>query len=218
MLGALFYPKGTQEESVKFDELFIPYIYKEIYLEGVYVDMFNVMDGWTVMDVGANIGITAQYFRDKAKIVYALEPSTEHFEALSKNIEFNNWTNVKAFNVALADKNGEMTLNSNKGNRTCHSLTLDFRQGGEKVKTVAFDTFMEENKIDQIDFCKFDTEGAEDLILRSESFKKVAPKIKHIMVEMHHSTYPELVKYMMELGYEARRYVSSAVVVLFVKK
>ena len=60
-------------------------------------------------------------------------------------------------------------------------------------------------------------EGAEDLILRSEGFKKVAEKIKAIEVEFHYPTWAQLVQYMTELGYQARRYESSAIIVLFTR-
>ena len=218
MLGALFYPKGTKEKPVKFEELFIPYIYREIYFEGLYTDIVNTRTDMVILDVGSNIGCTVQYFREHAKKVYAIEPSDEHFEALAKNKEFNNWDNVDVFKMALADKDGEMTLHTNNGNRTCHSLVLNYPDGAEKVKVQAFDTFFKENKIDVVDFCKFDVEGAEDLILRSEGFKKVAEKIKAIEVEFHFPTWPQLVEYMQSLGFEARRYTSSAIVVLFTRK
>ena len=170
-----------------------------------------------VIDVGSNIGVVTQYMRNYSKKVYAIEPATEHFEALKKNKEFNNWDNVEIFNVALADKNGEMTLNTLDSNRTCHSLTKDYGQGGEKVKTITFDKFFKDNKIGEVDFCKFDVEDAEDMILRSEGFKKVAPKIKAIEVEFHNDKWPDLVKYMISLGYTARKYDSSAIIVLFVR-
>lgn len=211
MLKAIFYP------DVPFESLYIPYIYKEIYLEGLYIDVFNQKKEMVVVDVGANIGIVTQYMRDHAKKVYSIEPSKEHFEALKKNKEFNGWDNVEVFNFALADKDGEMTLNNNNLNRTCHSLTLDYKQGGEKVKTMAIDTFFIENKIESVDFMKFDVEGAEDMILRSDGFKRVAPKIKAIEVEFHLPTWPNLVKWMMALGFQARRYESSAIVILFLK-
>jgi FkbM family methyltransferase len=217
-LNALFYPKGTDEKPIDFDSLYIPYIYKEIYLEGIYVDIFNTQKDLVIMDVGANLGIVTQYMRKYAKQIYALEPSKDHFEALSKNIEFNKWDNVKAFNMAIADKDGEMTLNNNNSNRTCHSLTLNYNQGGEQVKTIRFDTFLKENNIEQVDFCKFDVEGAEDMILYHEGFISVAPKIKSIMIEFHHPTWQKLVEHLMRLGYEARRYNSSAIVVLFTRK
>jgi len=215
MLGAVFYPKGTEENPISFDSLYIPYIYKEIYLDGIYTDIFNQRQDMVVMDVGANLGIVTQFMRDHAKVVYAIEPSAEHFEALKKNKEFNGWDNVEIFNLALADKDGEVMLNCNQQNRTCHSLTLDYKQGGEKVKTMAFDTFFEKNKIKEVDFVKFDVEGAEDLILRSEGFKKVSSRIKAIEIEFHLPNWRELADYLMSLGFKARQYPCSAVVLLF---
>jgi len=215
MLGALYYPKGTKKSPIKFDNLFIPYIYKEIYLDGIYTDIFNQKKDMAVIDVGANLGIVTQYMRDYSKKVYAIEPSSMHFEALKKNKEFNGWDNVEVFNLALSDKDGETKINFLPNNLTCNSITNDYGQGGEVVKTMAFDTFMEQNGIESVDFVKFDVEGAEDLILRSEGFAKVAPKIKAIEVEFHNAQWMKLVEFMGTLGFSARRYDCSAIVVLF---
>lgn len=210
-LKALFYP------DVPFESLYIPFIYKEIYLDGVYVDVLNQRKDMVIMDVGANIGITVQYFREHAKKVYALEPSTEHFEALEKNCKYNHWDNVLPYKIALADKDGEMKLNLSNANHTCHSLTNDYGEGGEVVITKTFATFMKENKIDKVDFCKFDVEGAEDMILRSEGFTSICDKVKTIEVEFHHNTWPQLADFMVNLGYQARRYPCSAIVILFTR-
>lgn len=208
-LKALFYP------NVPFDTLFIPYIYREIYFEGIYIDVLNGLKDATIMDVGANIGVTVQHFRDYAKKLYAFEPSPEHFEALKKNKEFNKWDNVEVINKAISDKVGKMHLSQNSSNRTCNSIVLNYGDQGTEVDTIDFETFFNENKIEKVDFMKFDVEGAEDLILRSESFRKIAPKVEKIMVEFHYPSWPDLVNYMTTLGYQARRYQSSAIVVLF---
>lgn len=217
-LGALFYPsKDANGKPVPFDSLFIPYIYREIYFEGVYIDVLNQQKDMVIIDVGANIGVTVDHFRKYAKKVYAIEPSPEHFTALKKNKEFNNWDNVELFEMALADKDGEMTIHTHEQNRTCNSITNDYLQGGFPVKTIAMDTFLKENNIDHVDFMKFDPEGAEELILFSEGFKKVADKFDAIECEFHHPTWPEIVKFMQSLGFKARRYDSSAVIVLFTR-
>ena len=208
-LGALFYPG-----DVPFDSLYIPYIYREIYFEGVYTDIVNQRTDMVMIDCGANIGIVTDHFRPHCKKIYSIEPSTIHFNALKKNKEFNKWDNVEIFNMAMADKDGEMTLNLNESNQTCHSLVLQGNKG-ETVKTIRFDTFMKENGIDEVDFVKFDVEGAEDMILRSEGFKNVAEKIKQIEVEFHFPNWMELVEYMSTLGFTPRRYASSAIIVLF---
>jgi len=231
-LGALFYP------NVPFETLYIPYIYNEIYLDGVYNDVLNQQHDMTILDVGANIGIVTQFMREHAKKVYAIEPSPEHFEALKKNKEFNEWDNVELFNIALADKDGEMEFSLNIGNRTMNTLIIgeELPSGahkvkgtnydittpghpyvqGLKVKTMAIDTFFKQNKIKHVDFMKFDVEGAEDMILRSDGFKKVYKDITAIEIEFHFPNWKDLVKYLLNLGYEARQYPCSATVLLFV--
>lgn len=210
-LKALFYP------DVPFDTLFIPYIYKEIYFDGIYTDVLNQKKDMVIVDVGANIGVVTDHMRAYAKKIYAIEPSTQHFEALKKNKEFNNWDNVELFNMAIADKDGEMVLHTLDQNKTCYSLVNDYGQGGETVKTMAFDTFFKENNIDEVDFMKFDVENADDMILRSLGFLTVAPKIKAIEVEFHNNNWQLLVNHMIGLGYQARRYDCSAIVVLFTR-
>jgi len=217
MLNALFYPAGTKEKPIKFDSLYIPYIYREIYFEGVYTDVLNTDKPLTILDVGSNIGVTVQHFKEKAKKVYAIEPSSIHFEALKKNKEFNKWDNVEIFNMAMADKDGEMDIHYNDKNLTCNSLVLGYDGRTEKVKTIRFDTFMNDNKIDVVDFCKFDVEGAEEMILKSEGFKNVCERVKSIMVEFHFPDWMDLVQYMITLGYTPRRYQSSAIIVLFTR-
>lgn len=217
-LGGLFYPtKDSLGNDIPFDNLFIPFIYKEIYLEGVYIDVLNQKKDLIIVDVGANIGITVDHFRKYAKKVYAIEPSTEHFAALQKNKEFNKWDNVVLTKAALADKDGEMALSHHVGNRTCHSITNNYGADSEMVPTLSIDSYFKMNGIDEVDFMKFDPEGAEELILYSEGFKKVAPKIKAIECEFHHADWPKLVEYMQGLGYTARRYESSAIIVLFTR-
>jgi len=218
MLGALYYPKGTKKEPIDFDSLFIPYIYKEIYLDGLYIDIFNTKKNMVVLDVGANIGIVTDYMRPFCKKIYSIEPSSEHFEALKKNKEYNEWENVELFKMAIADKDGEMDLNQNHNNRTCHSLTnVAGTSSTEKVKTMRLDTFFKKNNITKVDFMKFDVEGAEDMILRGDGFKNVADKISALEVEFHYPNWQDLVKYLIEMGYKARRYECSAVVLLFTR-
>lgn len=217
-LKALFYPCGTEENPIPFDSLFIPYIYREIYFEGLYVDVLNEKKDLVIMDVGSNIGVTVQHFREHAKKVYAIEPLSTHFEALQKNKEFNGWDNVETFKMAIAGKDGEVTMHPLANNMTCTSYANDWGQGGEKVKAQTFETFMRENNIDEVDFVKFDVEGAEDEILFSDGFEKIAHKIKAIEVEFHKNDWMKHVSHMEKLGFEARRYESSAIVVLFVKK
>lgn len=228
-LKALFYP------DVNFETLYIPHIYKEIYLDKIYADVFKNREpsSMTIVDVGANIGIVTQYMRPFARKLYAIEPSGEHFEALAANKEFNNWDNVEIFKIALADRDGEATLMKKPDNRTMNSIEMGRKNPDgslvhpsrtrhpygepEIIKTMAIDTFFKENNLIKVDFMKLDVEGAEDLILRSEGFRKIAEKIKAIEVEFHFPTWKELVIYMVGLGFTAKQYKCSATVFLFTR-
>jgi FkbM family methyltransferase len=239
-LGGLFYPTVDQAgREVPFDSLYIPAIYNEIWGEGVYLEVLNQKKDMVIVDVGSNIGITVQHFRPYAKHVYAIEPSPENFAALSKNKEFNEWDNVSIHNVALADKNGESEFSQNSANRTMNSLVVGEEPGEDTynlktrvdnmggfihakgyedkvmVKTQTIDSFFEENKIEHVDFMKFDPEGSEDMIIRSEGFKKVVDKIDAMECEFHFPSWRELVDYIISLGFKARQYESSAKIVLF---
>lgn len=222
-LGGLFYPTVDQTgKEIPFDSLFIPYIYKEIYFEGVYIDVLNQKKDMVIVDVGANIGVTVDHFRPHAKVVYAIEPSPENFAALKKNKEFNNWDNVVLCNYGLADKNGEMDFAQSPNNRTTNAImnkahNPDWFDKPFKVPTKTIDTFFEENNIEEVDFMKFDPEGSEELILYSEGFKKIAHKIKAIECEFHHADWMNIVKFMESMGFQARRYESSAIIVLFTR-
>lgn len=227
-LGALFYPKGTKEKPIPFESLYIPWIYKEIYMDGVYIDILSGRKDMVIMDVGANIGVVTQHMQPYAKKIYAIEPSPEHFEALKMNKEFNGWDNVELFQIALSDKVGETTLSQNEHNRTMNSIVVGQNQGGHvlqsrgytnevTVKTMDFETFFKENKIEQVDFCKFDVEGADDLILRSEGFKNVCEKIKAIEIEFHFPSWRQLAEYLESLGYTARVYKTAGIIILFTR-
>lgn len=225
-LGALYYPTEDNEgNKISFDSLFIPYIYKEIYFDGVYIDVLNGRKDMTILDIGANIGVTVQHFQPYAKRLLAVEPSPENFEALKKNKEYNKWDNVELFNMAIADKDGEMEFSQNTNNRTMNTLSTNvgtnINPNGyntkTKVKAQGFDTFFKENNIEQVDFMKCDIEGSEDMVFRSESFAKVAHKIKAMEIAFHFPSWPNLADYIVSLGYTARRYNCAEVLLLFTR-
>lgn len=221
-LSALFYPNGTPEKPIKFDELFIPYIYNEIYFDGVYLDVVNMLQHTktdpVIVDVGANIGVVTQYLRQYGK-VYAVEPSKEHFEALAKNKEFNHWDNVELFNYAIADKEGEMEFHHNEDNLTCNSLVMGFKnEHADRVKTKGMMDFFKEAGITHVDFMKFDVEGGEELILPSDQFAEAMQMVDCIEVAFHLPDFTKHLNRMREVGFKtARRYQCAEILFNFSK-
>lgn len=221
-LGALFYPKGTKKNPIPFDSLYIAHIYNEIYFDGVYLDVVNMLDHTkkdpVIVDAGANIGIVTQHLRNHGK-VYAIEPSKEHFEALKKNKEFNEWDNVEIFNYAIADKDGEMEFHHNPSNLTCNSLNVAFQgETVDKVQTKTFKSFFKEAGITHVDFMKMDIEGGEELVLPSDDFKEAAKIIDCIEIAFHRHDYPKFMPIMREAGFKsARRYTCNEILFNFTK-
>lgn len=122
------------------------------------------------LDIGANIGGYALAVAAKAgpgARILAFEPQPEVFERLTYNIRANPFGNVKALAVAVADRNGEITLfldPRNKGEASVKIVSSDHaRQVKVAARSLAF--ICEDEALDHIDAMKLDVEGAEDLIL-----------------------------------------------------
>lgn len=134
--------------------------------------------GFVFIDIGANIGAYSLFVASQAggsARVLAVEPQPRMFDRLVQNIRLNAFANIKALDLAIADKDGEVTL------------FLDARNSGESsVKIVPFETanqirvrsrtllgLIRDEGLDRVDAVKLDVEGAEDLIL--EPFLSEAP-------------------------------------------
>jgi len=168
-------------------ENFIGHQCSEIYKEGVYNPYFLGKKDLVVVDVGANLGITSYFFSQYAKIVFAVEPSLEHFEVLVHMVNYNNLKNVIPIKQAISLKSGKAKLGHHK-NRTMYSLhdviTKD-APSSEEVECVTIDQLFENNKITNCDFLKVDIEGTETEIVSSQGFRKIAPKVDTVFLETH---------------------------------
>ncbi len=141
-----------------------------------------VRTGDVVLDIGANIGDTALHI---AKIlnnkgtVYAFEPSPGVFKRLEKNVSINPFSNVKLFNVALGDAEGELSFVSTREQHTGGAYVSKDLKTGTQVKVTTLDRFVEQNNIVHIDLIKVDTEGFELFIVKGaeNTLRKLRPTL-----------------------------------------
>lgn len=166
----------------------IPEIIKEIYWEGLY-DEYILPDN-IVVDFGANVGLFTWYaYLKGAKTIYSVEPSKQHFELLKKMVKTNKLDDkVILENSAISNKDGTSTFYHSEQNTTMFSLNSviqDNDTSTEKVKLMAFDTFIKKHKIKTIDFLKMDIEGEEGKVITSDGFKKYAHIVKKMISEVH---------------------------------
>lgn len=164
-------PRGIIEDQIS--EIFIGEHYKS----------GRIKKDMVVIDCGANIGMASVYFKDWAKVIYALEPNPKNYECLVENTK--QYPNIKPFCFGLSAKTNREEMRNSEGYPVAESL---FATGDlvEWVDLKAIDEFMEEQKIDHVDLLKIDTEGSEYIIFPSNGFSKMAPRIDHIVGESHY--------------------------------
>lgn len=150
--------------------------------------------GMTCLDIGANIGyyvlLESKIVGDNGKIL-AVEPSPENFSFLKKNIELQNSTNIKAYNFAAGDTEGNLDFliyenASNSGMIIPKGTQPKWPGKIIQVPVKKIDNFLDELGITKIDFLRMDVEGYEYHIF--EGMKKTIEKSKPIIqIEVHKS-------------------------------
>lgn len=191
-----------------FENSYIPHILLEMYIQRIYAPYIEGKKDLTIIDCGSNIGLFSFYASPFAKKIYAIEPAQEHVDVIKYMTEYNKIDDkVEIHRLAIAGTNGEMTLNHNQ-NVTMFSLSdavKDPSLKGELVTTVTMDKFLEDNKIDHVDFLKLDVEGEELNIICGSGFEKSSKVIDSLIVEWHQwsgRNPSQLVTALQDYGYE----------------
>jgi len=136
-----------------------------------------------IIDVGASVGLYSLYAKFLQNTnFYSFEPFKKSFDVLNKNIELNNITNVKTFNIGLSDKKETKELKisfDNYGLNTLGDHPLRFNT--DDVTSIEVDTidnlFYDKNI--EVNYIKIDIEGFEYYILTGA--KKTIEKYKPII-------------------------------------
>jgi len=172
----------------------------------------------TVIDIGANTGQFAEFISStfpNAKI-YCFEPLPEAFNQLN---EWNKKGNVKIFNVALGDEDGEVDMNVHAGHdasssllnttEVCETLYPETQdQCVERVRLSTLDNIMSDyiNDIEQDMIIKLDVQGYEDRVIRggTNTFKYAKCVIMEVSINKLYegqASFIELVKLMGDLNF-----------------
>jgi len=172
-----------------------PHSYEKVYFLGEYEpDVTEIISkivkkGDVCLDIGANIGWYAtllQKLVGASGQVYAFEPVPKTFSLLSRNVELNSKSgNVFVNNIALGETEKEVEIYLFDNLPDGHaSLEKGGKNGFQTFNARLFtlDSFIEKNKIGEINFIKADIEGAELTMLKGASkvFKQSRPPILEI--------------------------------------
>jgi FkbM family methyltransferase len=167
-------------------------------------------------DIGANIGyysLLAELENPNVKVV-GFEPAKGPLFFFRENVRLNGFTKILIEDIALSEKNGEITFNEIKNKKYAyleHNLAGESNAGSisinrnfvkTQVKTKTLDQFVHDVNEQSIDLIKMDTEGTEHLILQHAS--EVLEHMKPIVIcETLYSTIEvELQAIFEKYGYE----------------
>lgn len=164
--------KIIHKEENSFDwgkksEWYVSQATKEIFEYNIYERLFEVEEGDIVVDLGASLGpFTYSILPKNPKLCFVVEPLTYHVDILKKNL---NQDNVKIIQGAISDKK---------------KLEITWDGITEVSPTFTFKEFLDDNKINKIDFLKCDCEGGEYNVF-SKGNIEFLKTISKIVVEFH---------------------------------
>lgn len=147
---------------------------RKVYFFGHYHERYEaalvacLLDpGEVFWDVGANVGyfslVAAAAVGETGEVV-AFEPGAAALERLRENVSLNPYKNIRIFNLAVADAEGEATLYRADGIADSSASLFSAAAGaavGEVCRTVALDGWLKQEGLRPPDFLKLDVEGAE---------------------------------------------------------
>ena len=114
-----------------------------------------------VIDIGANVGTTVIYFRDRLgeeSRFYAAEPVTENFNLLKANCSINGYYDINAFKFGISETAGEAKMDINPNNMgnckiagTDEAKLVQWKDDvtyvGETASFITIDSFVSDYKI-----------------------------------------------------------------------
>ena len=130
-----------------------------------------------VLDIGANIGIMSVHLArklDKAEVL-AFEPIPDNLKALRRIAKFFKLKNIRIFDIALGDENGEVTMvmpviDNVKMQGLSHVVheSISENNDGKKVSVplVKLDDMKELNGTKKVEGIKIDVENFEYFVLK----------------------------------------------------
>lgn len=133
--------------------------------------------GWTVLDIGANIGAHCLRFSrivGPGGMVHAFEPTEYAYGKLRRNLSLNDASNVRACRIALSDAREDAREVSIKSSWRTDGKGSDMSQ---RVDFVRLDDWAAKQSLDRLDLVKLDVDGNEYAVVAGgvETLRRFRP-------------------------------------------
>ena len=182
----------------------ISVLLKEKFVEGQYY-FDTVKRQPVIIDCGANIGISALYFKSlyPHAVVHCFEPYSKAVEYLKRNIDDNGLQSVFVYGEAVTAIDGEIKLNIPADLNILNPTVLVAGDNAvsEMVRSVKLSSFLNSIKED-IDLIKLDVEGAEYEIVEdlNNSGMLATGKVRMFIIEYHDSVFKDALRMQRFIG------------------
>jgi FkbM family methyltransferase len=141
----------------------------------------------TIIDLGANIGLTSVYFKNvypEVKII-AVEPEKSNFDLLKKNTEY--YKDIICLCNGIWDKNCFLKIVDNNAAKWAFRVEETVEE--TDIRAISIGNIVKDYNLKSIDILKIDIEGAEKQIF-TNGFEEWLPLVKILMIELHDSVNP----------------------------
>lgn len=158
--------------------------YEVLYHQTYHLEISNPENIKTIVDLGANIGLSAIYFLSQfsnAEII-CIEPDPGNYILLTKNLTNEISTNrATCINAAVASKDGTGSVQI--GHFRQNTKVSNEASQENPVLLISLNNLLKQNNIEKINLLKIDIEGGEeDLFTENTEWLK---KTDHIIIELH---------------------------------
>ena len=177
------------------------------------VESMNTHQIKNILDLGANVGMFSLYFAKLCpdSIIHSFEPVPLTYQILKKNIELNNFNNIKINNFGISNKSEQLELGipydrNDLDNIGLYSIHENSTNNGKSIQTGTFirlREFTNKLNLNSFDIIKMDVEGCELMILEDnlELFKN--SKAVHMECNSKYANNTLKIKsYLTNFGYE----------------
>lgn len=118
-----------------------------------------------VVDIGANLGLTAVAMAPHASRLLAVEPNPATADCLLFNLELNGLDHVEVAQTALGDGDGEVSFHTAAFSAGSHIADADDTRPTTRVPMTTLDAALAARGVSDIGFIKLDVEGFERQVI-----------------------------------------------------
>lgn len=119
-----------------------------------------------IVDIGANLGLTATLLAPRASRLLAVEPNPATADHLAFNLRLNGAAGVALARTALGESEGEIAFQADTFSAGSHIASDSFNKPRITVPLTTLDRLAATHGFDDIGFIKLDVEGYERQVLK----------------------------------------------------